>query len=629
MRAVFGFVAGVVPLLIVAAGCSSDKGGASPASSSAASAASISALFAAIPRHPHKAVCSDRGPGHARCLSRIRVDASGKPEVTATPTSYGPPDIQSAYAIPAGGGAGTIVGIVDAYDDPTAESDLAVYRAHYGLPACTTANGCFQKVNQSGVAGSYPGQDAQSEWPVETSLDLDAVSSACPSCKILLVETTSDNLSDLGAGVNTAVTLGAATVSNSYGGSEDSTNAASSVDYYDHPGILVTASTGDDGYGVEYPASSQYVLGVGGTSLLATSTVARGWAETAWTSGGSGCSAYTPKPSWQKDTGCAKKTVADISADADPETGLSVYDTTAGETGWIVIGGTSEASPLVASIFAATGRTAAGPSFPYANPTWMNDVTSGSNGSCGGTYLCTAGVGYDGPTGMGTPNAALWTSGGTSGVDAGSPTTGGAAPTVTLVSPANGAQLAANAQVKIVADVSSSVGLADVTLEWTQSTGTVAVDCASPPSNTTCTNANGAYTWSFTGSTGSRSWSVVAKDTAGQTTTSATRTLTLVATTTAPVTITSPAAGTEYVAGESVTFEAQTATSGVSQVWLTWVAPSGASSQLEMSSLGSGSWDVSVPVTSSMVAGTRKLTATAYGTTNAVLGTAQTTIQVE
>ncbi len=624
MRAVFGFLAGVVPSMIVAAGCSSDASKSS-ASEPSSSADSTAALFAGLPHHPHKAVCSDRGPGHARCLSRIRVDANGKPEASVTPTSYGPPDIQSAYAIPAGGGAGTIVGIVDAFDDPTAESDLAVYRAHYGLPPCSTANGCFQKVNQSGVAGSYPTEDTASEWPVETSLDLDAVSSACPSCKILLVETTSDNLSDLGAGVNTAVRLGAATVSNSYGGSEDATNATSSIDYYDHPGVLITASSGDGGYGVEYPASSQYVLGVGGTSLLRTSTVARGWAETAWTSAGSGCSAYTPKPSWQKDTGCKFKTVADISADADPETGLSVYDTTAGETGWIVIGGTSEAAPLVAAIFAATGRTGAGPSFPYANPTWMNDVTSGSNGSCGGTYLCTAGVGYDGPTGMGTPNAALWTSG-TGGVDAGAPTTG-AAPTVTLVSPANGAQLAANSQVKIVADVSSSVGIADVTLEWTQSTGTVAVDCASPPSNTTCTNANGAYTWTFTGSTGSRSWAIVAKDTAGQTTTSATRTLTLA--TAGPVTITSPAAGTTYTAGQSVTFEAQTAASGVSQVWLTWVAPSGASSQLQLSSLGSGLWEVSVPVTTSMVAGTRKLTATAYGTTNAVLGTAQTTILVQ
>ena len=214
-------------------------------------------------------------------------------------------------------------------------------------------------------------------------------------------------------------------MSNSYGGSEDSTNAQSSLAYYDHPGVLVTASAGDTAYGVEFPASSQYVLGVGGTSLAKASS-ARGWTETVWFTQagegtGSGCSAYTPKPSWQTDTGCAHKTVADVSAVADPYTGIAVYDTQSPYSGWTVIGGTSLASPLVAAIFAATGRASAGPSFPYENAADFWDVTSGSNGTCSPSYLCTAGPGYDGPTGMGTPNATAMRGGGGSQSDGGAP----------------------------------------------------------------------------------------------------------------------------------------------------------------------------------------------------------------
>ena len=516
------------------------------------------AAAAGVPRHVP--VCRQvRRPGAARCLAHVQVDANGKPMATTTPTGYGPADIQSAYELSGvSSGAAPIVAIVDAYDDPTAESDLAAYRAHFGLPPCTTANGCFRKVNQSGVAGSYPPADPQSEWAVEISLDLDAVSAACPSCKILLVETSSDDLSDLGAGVSTAVKLGATAVSNSYGGSEDSTNAQSSVAYYDHPGVLVTASAGDGAYGVEFPASSQYVLGVGGTSLAKAGN-ARGWSETVWFTQagegtGSGCSAYTPKPSWQTDTGCPHKTVADVSAVANPYTGIAVYDTQSPYSGWTVIGGTSLASPLVAAIFAAAGRAAAGPSFPYANAADFWDVTSGSNGTCSPSYLCTAAPGYDGPTGMGTPNATAMSGGGGGSepdggspppVDAGSPPPAGG-PTVALVSPANGATVAGNATISLVADVTSGVGNEGVVLEWVQASGTVAVDCAAPPSGTTCTHTPaGQYTWSFAATTGTRSWYVVATDTAGHATTSATHTLTLASgsSETPMVTVLEPAAG--------------------------------------------------------------------------------------
>ncbi|MYV94090.1 S8 family serine peptidase, partial [Streptomyces sp. SID1034] len=178
----------------------------------------------------------------------------------------------------------------------------------------------------------------------------------CPQCHILLVEATSANMDDLGAAVNRAVTMGAKYVSNSYGGSEDSTDPSSDASYFNHPGVAITVSSGDSGYGVEYPAASQYVTSVGGTSLSRASNT-RGWSESVWGSSsggegaGSGCSAYDPKPSWQSDTGCAKRTVADVSAVADPNTGLAVYDSYQA-SGWNVYGGTSASSPIIAGVYA-------------------------------------------------------------------------------------------------------------------------------------------------------------------------------------------------------------------------------------------------------------------------------------
>jgi subtilase family serine protease len=249
------------------------------------------------------------------------------------------------------------VAIVDAYDLPTAESDLAVYRSQYGLPPCTTANLCFRKVNQRGVTGSYP--VANANWGQEIALDIDMVSAACPNCKILLVEADSDSFLDLGAAVNTAVAMGAIAVSNSYGGAEGSASSEAYLDanFYNHPGVAITASTGDCGYncsgsgsGVQYPAASPYVVAVGGTRLTRDGS-ARGWTESAWgnaathAGAGSGCSLYESKPSWQHDAGCAKRTQADVSAVADPATGVAVYVTGV----WQVFGGTSAASPIIAA----------------------------------------------------------------------------------------------------------------------------------------------------------------------------------------------------------------------------------------------------------------------------------------
>ena len=323
----------------------------------------------------------------------------------ATVSGYGPSQLQSAYKLPsATAGSGQTVAIVDAYDDPNAEADLGVYRSNFGLSACTTANGCFRKVSQTGTT-TYPKKNAS--WAEEISLDLDMVSAICPNCHILLVEAKTPTTVNLGTAVNEAAALHATEISNSYGGGDVSD---ASAPYYNHPGIAITASSGDGGYGVEFPASSHYVTAVGGTSLN-TSTNSRGWSETAWNGAGSGCSTQNSALTGQAtfSTGCAKRAVADVSAVADPNTGVAVYDSLAyqGYVGWLVFGGTSVSSPIIASVFALAGNAASTTNnYPYTNDSasTLFDVTSGSNGSCSPSQLCTARTGWDGPTGLGTPN---------------------------------------------------------------------------------------------------------------------------------------------------------------------------------------------------------------------------------
>jgi N-acetylneuraminic acid mutarotase len=343
----------------------------------------------------------------ARCFAIGRADSSGR--IAATPAAVGPPStalgpqqIQAAYQLP-DAGAGTTVAIVDAYGYDSAESDLAEFRSFYGLPACTAADGCFTKVDQNGGT-NFPEEDGG--WSVETALDLDAVSSACPKCKLLLVEGDSPDLGDLGQAVDTAASLGATAISNSYGVDGEDPDELSYDHYYDHPGIAVTVSTGDSGNVQSWPATSPTVTGVGGT-LLTPDGSARGWTETAWDSGGSGCSLYEPRPDYQSniDADCPdNKASADISADADPDSGLAVYNTL-GQSGWAQWGGTSLASPLVAAMYALAGTPTPGTypvTYPYRDTADLNDVTQGSNGTCG-TVLCTAGPGWDGPTGLGSP----------------------------------------------------------------------------------------------------------------------------------------------------------------------------------------------------------------------------------
>jgi subtilase family serine protease len=358
----------------------------------------------------HKAACARGQPfGRARCFAHIVTDSAGRIRTfqpTGRPnfnfTGYTPADLRSAYKLTGSGSSAYTIAIVDAYGYPNAEADLAVYRSKYGLPACTTANGCFKKVNQSGAEGSYPTTDVG--WDQEQALDLDMVSAICSNCRIILVQGTDAQVSNLAAAVNTAAALGANAISNSYGLAE-SASLSGYDGAYRHPGIAVTVSTGDSGYGVQFPANSAYVTAVGGTSLSKASN-ARGWSETAWSGAGSGCSAITAKPTWQTDTLCGRRTVADVSAVADPNTGASVYGPTSSTaTGWMIIGGTSLSAPLIAGVYGVNGGTANYGSDPYGHLSALFDVTSGNNGrNCGKTYFCTAGVGYDGPTGLGTPN---------------------------------------------------------------------------------------------------------------------------------------------------------------------------------------------------------------------------------
>ena len=480
-----------------------------------------------------------------------RTQAAIGPDQAPSGDGYGPSTLQSAYALPSStAGSGETVAVVDAYDDPDAASDLATYRSDWGLPAC--GSGCFQKVNEEGQASPLPAAAGSNGWDVEESLDIDMVSAICPLCHIILVEANSADTADLGAGVNAAVSLGADFVSNSYGGSESSSDTTYDSEYYNHPGVAVTASAGDDGYGVSYPAASQYVTSVGGTSL-STASNSRGWTETVWGSSsggegtGSGCSADDPKPSWQTDTGCSKRTDNDVAAVADPNTGLAVYDTYS-QGGWLEVGGTSASSPIIAATFALGGTPAAGTypsSYIYKHTSNLFDVTSGADGSCSPTYLCTAGAGYDGPTGWGTPDGVTAFSG--------SSTTGN---TVTVTNPSSQTGTAGTA-------VSLQIKATD-----SASGQTLTYSATGLPAGLSINSTTGLISGTPT-TAGSSSVTVTAKDTTGATG-SASFTWTISSTTGNTVTVTNPGSQTGTV-GTAVSLQIK-ATDSASGQTLTYSA---------------------------------------------------------
>jgi hypothetical protein len=341
---------------------------------------------------PAVRVCGDVAKGFARCQAWLRTDIKG-PIAPNTPGGYAPSDLQAAYGLAADSkidGGSQTVAVVDAYDDPNAGSDLNAYRLRFELPACTVSNGCFteQKYTSEENAG----------WAAEESVDVDMVSAICPNCKIILVEASSASIADLSTAENYA-TAHSDYTSNSWGGDEGTETYDG--DYAVSCGAI-TAATGDSGYNstAQWPAILPSVIGVGGTSLTSISPLA----ETAWRRAGSGCSKIYGKPSFQAalNTGCSMRAEADASADADPDTGVAVYDTFH-QSGWLVFGGTSVAAPIVASAFALAGNVPADPPGNlYSHASDFTNVISGSNGGCGAP-LCVAGKGWNGPTGLGTP----------------------------------------------------------------------------------------------------------------------------------------------------------------------------------------------------------------------------------
>jgi hypothetical protein len=334
---------------------------------------------------------------HPRVVRARTAAAAGAPE----PQAGSPAWLQQAYDLESlsatRGGGGDTIAIVEGGGDSTAEADLGVFRSTFGLGACTTQNGCFRRVDQNGGT-SYP-PDSMG-WSLETSLDLEAASSLCPLCKLVLVQAASSAWTNLLAADNEAHALGAGQISDSWTAVPSGTLNANLITY---SGVDTVVSSGDYGYstGEGFPSMLPGVTAAGGTTLTAADG-ARGFGESAWAHAGSGCSTQWSKPAWQTDTGCTKRASSDISADADPATGLLTY---ASAGGWYVGSGTSLSAPLVAAYYALTG--AQSPAWAYAHAAQLNDVVSGSNAaSCTFAYLCTAGPGYDGPTGVGAISGA-------------------------------------------------------------------------------------------------------------------------------------------------------------------------------------------------------------------------------
>ncbi|MBY8882553.1 S8 family serine peptidase [Actinacidiphila acidipaludis] len=372
-----------------------------------------------------------------RCHARIVTESTTSHTAlsSAAPAGYGPADLQTAYGLPATSTSTRTIAIIDAGVYPTLEKDLAVYRRTFGLPACTTASGCLTLEDYTGGRQPAPQTGAQGrlveeEVAVETALDVDMASAACPSCRLMEIslpwqDAQDDNdvsTADFARAVNTAVTAGASAVSISYGYTADVQNThGTRLSAFHHPGVAVTASTGDEGFngGIHqsWPSDLPSVISVGGITLPDDG------APTAWWAAGSGCETAFPAATGQPASVAAAcdghRAAADVSADADPASGVAIRDTYApssGEPGdWLVAGGTSASAPYVAGLFARAGHLSSvdGPRSLYRAPaSAFTDIASGDNedyhqcASYPGVSpkLCTAGTGWDGPTGRGVPH---------------------------------------------------------------------------------------------------------------------------------------------------------------------------------------------------------------------------------
>jgi subtilase family serine protease len=355
-------------------------------------------------------VLADRPPdGEARPPIHVRGNA------TSGPTGLTPAQVRHFYRFDQilNQGAGQTIAIVDAYDDPNIESDLAVFSTQFGLPACTTNNGCFKKIYASGKPRTDPG------WSLEMALDVEWAHAIAPAAKIVLVEAASNSFANLIQAVDVAVNNGASAVSMSFGGNEFSSQTTYDA-HFSHAGVTFTASSGDSGSGVEYPAASPNVVAVGGTTIQMNSDSTYK-SETAWSGSGGGQSSVETEPSYQLGFGIAsqnKRGVPDVAYDADPNTGFPVYDSVRyqGQAGWFQVGGTSAGAPQWAALIAivnsmrvaANKATLNGAQLALYNTSAYNtnfhDIVNGSNGSCG--TLCNASLGYDFVTGLGSPQAA-------------------------------------------------------------------------------------------------------------------------------------------------------------------------------------------------------------------------------
>ena len=311
-----------------------------------------------------------------------------------------PAQLRTAYNLtPTASGAvpnGPLIAIVDAFEDKHAEDDLATYRSQFGLPACTSKNGCFTKVVLTGPpppppppGGPAAAGSAATTWADEIALDLAMASAACPTCRLMLVESAGQDLDSLANAVNVAAGYNPAAISNSWGVLEGGGNAPN-IDpgaqaAFNHPGIAITASAGDLGQ-VEFPASSPYVTSVGGTTLTQDGTTARGWTETSWANTGAGCSIMFAVPAWQNGSACTSgRAVPDVSVIADYNPGVAVYSSA--EKGWVVLGGTSAGAPFVAGLYAAAndyGAATVGAPSLYANASRLNVLGGATLGSPNG-----------------------------------------------------------------------------------------------------------------------------------------------------------------------------------------------------------------------------------------------------
>jgi subtilase family serine protease len=348
----------------------------------------------------------------------IHVDEASSP-VGPPSTAYTPSQVRHAYGFDqvTNQGSGQVIGIVDAYDDPNIETDLGVFSRQFGLPVCTSSNGCFRKVYGN---GRKPVTNAN--WGIEIALDVEWAHAIAPQAKIVLVEATTNSLADLLAGVDAAVNNGASVVSMSWTAGEFSGELRLD-NHFVTTGVTFLAASGDTGTGVVYPAASPYVVGVGGTSLHLDAN-GNYQDETAWSGSGGGLSVYEHEPLFQALLGInadprGLRGSPDVSYDANPGTGYAVYDSYgfAGSSGWFQVGGTSAGTPQWAALIAIANSMRAAIRKGHLSSTNsslytfaktnlaidFNAVTQGTNGSCG--VWCSATPGYDYVTGLGTPRA--------------------------------------------------------------------------------------------------------------------------------------------------------------------------------------------------------------------------------